>query len=163
MPQEFAGLFSSPAILAKKPAVLIAFLLAACLTIFPGQAADTRIYLTRGDKDNQPGVQAQSDFLCTDTIIAVLEGNWPVNTQHNLDAYWVNPQGEQQEHTNQKFTSYGATSVWVWLRLHPGERNLLDKMLMEQSTSLQEFVGRWEVVFYLDGNKFSRQNFTVAC
>ena len=95
--------------------------------------------------------------------MAVLEGSWPENSRHKFDAYWTNPRGDQQEHAQHQFTSYGSTRVWLWLRLHQGDRSMLDKMLMEENTSLQKFAGKWKVDFYLDGKKIGRQHFTVEC
>jgi hypothetical protein len=147
----------------KQLSTFTSFLLAACLGLQTGQAADERIYLTRGGENNQPGTTSQTEFHCSDTIMAVLAGDWPVNSEHVFEAYWVNSRGREQEHSRQKFTAYGSTRVWVWLRLHAGERSMLDKMLMEENTSLQEFAGEWEVTFYLDGKKTGRQYFNVAC
>jgi len=141
----------------------VAVLIVASLVLSPAWAGDYRIYLTRGNSDDQPGTEEQASFHCSDTIMAVLTGDWPAGTGHTFDVYWTNPRGRQQEHSRQKFTSYGTTRVWVWLRLHPGERSLLDKILMEEDTSMQEFVGQWKVDFYLDGRKLARQRFSVAC
>ena len=150
----------------QKQQLLVLLALLAFMSILglrTGLAAEPEIYLTKGDKNDQPGTVPQQEFHCSDTIMAVIEGKWPTNSEHTLDVYWINPQGEQQEHSRQAFTSYGSTRVWVWLRLHAGERNLLDKLLMEEDTSLQEFVGQWKVDFYLDGKKLARRRFKVSC
>lgn len=128
------------------------------------EEVQVQIFLTKGTDDNQPGVNPQSKFLCTDTIYAILDGNWPRNTDHKFEAYWINPQGEQQEHSHHKFkASYGKTRVWIWFRLHRGSDNAMSRLFGLSEDSMQEFVGKWKVDFYLDGKKVSRSHFYIAC
>jgi len=140
-------------------------IIAACLIgVTPlAQAGQPEIQLTKGTENDQPGNTTQSKFLCTDTVFAVLNGNWPSNTEHKFEAYWTDPQGKQQKHSRQKFTSYGSTRVWIWLRLHRGDDNAMTRLFGLSEDSMQEFVGEWKVDFYLDGKKVSRSHFTVVC
>lgn len=148
----------------KIPVVLIYFLFGTVpLSSLAGQSNAVQITLTKGTEDNQPGNTPQSKFFCNDTIYAVLNGNWPANTEHKFETYWTNPQGKQQEHSRLSFTAYGSTRVWMWLRLHRGGDNALSRMFGLADDSMQEFVGKWKVDFYIDGKKVSRQNFSVAC
>ena len=127
------------------------------------EATHVQVFLSKGTNDNQPGINPQSTFLCTDTIYAILDGNWPRNTDHKFEAYWINPQGEQQEHSRHKFKAYGDTRAWIWFRLHRGGDNAMSRFFGISDDSMQEFVGNWKVDFYLDGKKVFRSQFNVAC
>ena len=122
------------------------------------------VYLTRDKGDKSPDTRAYSQFHCSDTIYAVIQGIWPAGSRHLIEAYWTDPQGKQREQTRLQFEAIsGITRAWVWLRLHPGERDLLDRLMMEEDTSLQAFVGEWKLVFKLDGKTQRKTHFQVSC
>ena len=127
------------------------------------EATEVQVFLTKGTNENQPGTNPQSKFLCTDTIYAILDGNWPRDTDHKFEAYWTNPQGDQQEYSRHKFKAYGDTRVWIWFRLHRGDDNAMSRIFGLSEDSMQEFIGNWKVDFYVDGKKVSRFNFSVVC
>ena len=142
---------------------LFAALLVMLLTILPsvGEAA---VYLTRDKGDGSPDNRAFSQFHCSDTIYAVIQGTWPAGSSHLIEAYWTDPQGKQREMTRLRFEAVdGITRAWVWLRLHPGDRDLFDRLMMEEDTSMQVFVGEWKLVFNLDSKTQRKARFQVSC
>lgn|GEM_PF-1196777 len=145
------------------PRNILLALLALSLTVFP-LMSKAAVYLTRDKGDGTPENQAYSQFHCSDMIFAVIHGTWPAGSRHLIEARWTDPQGKQRELTRLRFEAVdGITRAWVWLRLHPGERDLLDKLMMEEDTSLQAFVGEWKLVFDLDHKTQRRTRFQVSC
>ncbi len=127
-------------------------------------AAQAAVYLTRDSGNGSPESHAYSAFHCSDTIYAVIQGNWLEGSTHRIEAYWTDPQGRQREVTRVRFDAIkGITRAWAWLKLHPGERDLLDKLMMEEDTSLQAFVGEWQLAFKLDGKLQRKTRFRVSC
>jgi len=138
--------------------------LIALLALLLPLAANAGVYLTRDRGDDLPDTRAFSSFQCNDTIYAVLQGIWPAGSSHLIEARWIDPGGRQRERTRLRFDAVdGVTRAWVWLRLHRGSRNLLDKLLMEEDTSLQEFVGEWTIIFDVDGKTQRKTRFQVSC
>jgi hypothetical protein len=121
------------------------------------------IFLTKESNNNLPQDKPYTDFNCTDTIYAVMNGDWRKGTDHTFEAFWSDPKGTQQEHSRITFKSVGATQVTVWLRLHRGDENVLARFFGLAEDSMQSFIGRWKVDFYLDGKKLSRLHFNVSC
>lgn len=139
------------------------FLLAVLFAALPF-TANAGFYLTRDEGNGIPDKRAFSQFDCNDTIYAVIQGTWPAGSEHMIVARWIGPHGEQRELTRLKFTAVdGITRAWVWLRLHRGERNLFDKLLMEEDTSMQEFIGEWTLDLQLDGKPQRKARFRVSC
>ena len=126
--------------------------------------AFAEIYLSKEGAKNQPMQQASSTFHCRDKIYGVVTGRWPAKSEHLLEAYWTDPQGKQREHTRYKFIARnGETRTWAWLRLHRGETDILERLLMQEDDSLREFIGQWKVTFYIDGKKAGKLTFQVTC
>jgi hypothetical protein len=126
--------------------------------------ASADIYLSKELKKDLPMQQASNQFHCRDKIYGVVTGKWPANSEHLLEAYWTDPQGKQREHTRYKFIARNAeTRTWAWLRLHPAEPDILERLLMQEDDSLREFNGRWKVVFFIDGKKTGKLTFQVTC
>jgi len=122
------------------------------------------IYLSKEHSKDLPMMQASSEFHCRDKIYGVVVGKWPVNSEHLLEAYWTDPQGKQREHTRFKFIARkGETRTWAWLRLHRGEPDILERLLMQEDDSLREFNGQWKVTFFIDGKKAGKLTFQVSC
>jgi hypothetical protein len=147
----------------KRILLIVSAICVAPMSYADADGTKSQIYLSKDTDENRPGTTPQSEFLCTDTIYATLNGNWKKGTEHKLEAYWNDPQGKQRKHSTQKFTAYGASRVWIWFRLHRGDDNALSRMFGLSEDSMQEFVGKWKVDFYLDGKKVSRSHFTVSC
>ncbi len=122
------------------------------------------VYLSKEQEMNLPMKQSSSTFHCRDKIYGVVVGKWPAKSEHLLEAYWTDPQGKQREHTRYKFiASNGETRTWAWLRLHRGEPDILERLLMQEDDSLREFNGQWKVTFYIDGKKIGKLTFQVTC
>ena len=122
------------------------------------------IYLSKEQGKNLPMKQSSSTFHCRDKIYGVVVGKWPAKSEHLLEAYWTDPQGKQREHTRYTFTARnGETRTWAWLRLHRGEPDILERLLMQEDDSLREFNGQWKVTFYIDGKKIGKLTFQVTC
>lgn len=127
-------------------------------------AAQADIYISGEQRPNTPSNQAKNNFKCGDRIYGVVAGNWPNKSKHVLEAYWVDPQGKQREHSRYRFTaSQGKTRTWVWLQLHPGEADIVDRLLMQENESTRQFNGKWKVSFYIDGKKKKELSFNVSC
>lgn len=126
--------------------------------------AFAEIYLSKKQENEQPMKQASSEFNCRDKIYGVVIGTWPDKSEHLLEAYWTDPRGKQREHTRYKFIARnGETRTWAWLRLHRGEPDILERLLMQEDDSLREFNGQWKVVFYVDGKTLGTLTFQVTC
>ena len=126
--------------------------------------AFAEIFLSKEGAKNQPMQEASSTFHCRDKIYGVVTGKWPAESEHLLEAYWTDPQGKQREHTRYKFIARkGETRSWAWLRLHRGEPDILERLLMQEDDSLREFNGQWKVTFYIDSKKAGKLTFQVTC
>ena len=122
------------------------------------------IYLSKEQEKGLPMTQSSTTFHCRDKIYGVVIGKWPAKSEHLLEAYWIDPQGKQREHTRFKFIAHkGETRTWAWLRLHRGEPDILERLLMQEDDSLREFIGQWKVTFYIDGKKAGKLTFQVSC
>ncbi len=150
-------------VLISKPRSTLAVLL--LLTILLQSIdATAAVYLTRDNGAGAPESHAYSGFHCSDTIYAVIQGSWPTGSSHQIEARWTDPAGKQREVTRVRFDAVeGITRAWAWLRLHPGDRDLLDMLMMEEDTSLQAFVGEWKLTFKLDGQLQRETRFRVSC
>lgn len=136
--------------------------LAMLLLAAPSLAAS--VYLTRGDDKGMPLAEPVAKFDCSDKIIGVVTGSWPAGSEHRLEAKWKDPKGKQREHTRYRFTArQGETRVWVWLRLHRGQTDMLDRLLMQEDDSMEAFRGRWNVDFSIDDEKLQSIKFDVDC
>ena len=135
------------------------------LVLFLGSnLASAEIFLSKELKKDEPMTKAFTKFHCRDKIYGVVVGKWPKKSEHLLEAYWADPQGKQREHTRYKFIAHKEeTRTWAWLRLHRGEPDILEKLLMQEDDSLREFNGQWKVTFYIDGKKIGKLNFQVSC
>lgn len=122
------------------------------------------VYLSKEQANELPMTQASSEFHCRDKIYGVVVDKWPDKSEHLLEAYWTDPQGKQREHTRYKFIARkGETRTWAWLRLHPAEPDILERLLMQEDDSLREFDGQWKVAFYIDAKKIAKLTFRVTC
>lgn len=140
------------------------FLLTALMFILPSNQALAEVYLSKEQANDLPMAQATSEFHCRDKIFGVVVGKWPEKSEHLLEAYWTDPQDKRREHTRYKFiASKGETRTWAWLRLHPAEPDILERLLMQEDDSLREFDGEWKVIFYIDSKKVGKLTFRVTC
>jgi hypothetical protein len=122
------------------------------------------IYLSKEQVKGVPMKQPSTTFHCGDKIYGVITGKWPAGSEHLLEAYWTDPQGKQREHTRYRFIARkGETRTWAWLRLHPAEPDILERLLMQEDDSLREFNGQWKVVFYVDRKNIGTLRFQVTC
>lgn len=130
----------------------------------PSIAAKADVYLSKGNANDQPTYQPTTSFDCRDKIYGIVTGEWNPGSEHLLEAYWKDPHGKRREHTRYKFIANpGKTRVWVWLRLHPAEPDILERLLMQQDDSLLEFKGEWKVAFFVDRQAVGKLTFQVAC
>jgi hypothetical protein len=138
--------------------------LTALAFILPSNQALAEIYLSKEQAKGLPMTQTTSKFHCRDKIYGIVVGKWPDKSEHLLEAYWTDPQGKQREHTRYKFiASKTETRTWAWLRLHPAEPDILERLLMQEDDSLREFDGEWKVIFYIDAKKIGKLTFQVTC
>jgi hypothetical protein len=135
-----------------------------CVLLLTSQSFAASVYLTRGDDKGMPLAEPVAKFNCSDKVIGVVTGSWPAGSEHRLEARWNDPKGKQREHTRYQFVArQGQTRVWVWLRMHRGQTDMLDRLLMQEDDGMQEFRGRWNVDFTIDGEKLQRIKFDVDC
>ena len=126
--------------------------------------AQADAYISKGLDNNTPSGKPATEFACSDRIYAVVIGNWPAKSKHVLEAYWIDPRGKQREHSRYKFIAKkGQTRAWVWLQLHPGSPDIIDRVLMQGDDSAREFNGKWKVSIYIDGKKEKDLSFHVTC
>lgn len=78
------------------------------------------------------------------------------------EAFWINPHGKQQEVSRHSFTEGEDYAVWLWLELHPTTGGKLIGSI-DPSAGMGEFIGKWQVRLYLDGELIAQQVFFVAC
>lgn len=129
-----------------------------------GIDAEADIYLSKGNEKDLPAYIPTTSFNCRDKIYGIVTGDWKTGSEHLLEAYWTDPRGKQREHTRFKFiASAGKTRIWVWLRLHPAEPDILERLLMQEDDSLLEFKGEWKVAFFVDRQAVGKLTFQVAC
>ncbi|MCK5361052.1 MAG: hypothetical protein KAJ95_10525 [Gammaproteobacteria bacterium] len=139
-------------------------MLTALLFILSSNQALAEVYLSKEQAKDLPMNQAFSEFHCRDKIYGIVVERWPENSEHLLEAYWTDPHGKQREHTRYKFIARkGETRTWAWLRLHPAEPDILERLLMQEDDSLRQFDGQWKVVFYIDAKKIAKLTFQVTC
>lgn len=121
------------------------------------------IFLTSEAAEGQPGNEPKDEFLCGETVYAVIEGYWPRDSHHQLEAIWRDPQGKKREVTRYEFTGHGATRLWVWLQLHRGGESAIARYFGMADDSLEAFHGRWEVEFRIDGEVVKQLAFRMVC
>lgn len=127
-------------------------------------SALAEVYLSTVLKNGLPVPHLTNTFNCTDKIFGVIVDQWPADSDHLMEAYWTDPRGKQREHTRYKFTARkGKTHTWAWLLLHPAKSDMLDRLLMQNNDSLQEFNGEWRVDFYVDGKSMGKLTFHLIC
>ena len=138
----------------------------ACLGIYllASTPLSADIYLSKAGQSAGPGKKAVTEFNCRDRIYGVVTGQWPPQSRHLLEAFWVDPRGKQREHTKYPFIARkGTTRTWVWLQLYPAEPDIVDRLLMQGNEYAREFHGEWEVTFFIDKVKKTKLKFNVSC
>ncbi len=134
---------------------------ACSLTSFPAFAG---VYLSTVKENGIPIPHATNIFNCSEKILGVVTGQWPAGSKHRMEAYWTDPVGKQREHTRYNFIAHqGTTHTWAWLLLHRADPDILDRLLMQEDNSLQEFIGKWKVALYIDGKVAGKLTFQVNC
>ena len=113
--------------------------------------ADHELFMCLGVDNGMP-VEPRADFSTTDKIHCLIRWQGISRGNHEVEYYWINPKGKTQEYYKQDFVvSRGNRyNVWSWLRLREGEFII--------ST---EFVGRWSVQVFFDGEFITEESFRV--
>lgn len=122
-----------------------------------------RIYLTADAKDEVPQDSPADSFDCRSKIYIVFEGTLLRKGRHTLEAIWKNPNGKKQEHTAYQFeAAKEKENIWLWIELHPSFGGKLFGAI-GHSLGVENFIGRWIVKLYLDGNFLEKKTFYVIC
>ena len=121
-----------------------------------------KTYLTRQVIDNEPAMEADSIFDCTDRIYVVLEALRLPQKNTQLMVRWFNPTGEQQERTVFDFNAQPFTRVWAWLQLN-GPPGAVIGQVFDPSFGMEDFIGDWEAKVFLDKKPVETIGFQVIC
>lgn len=124
----------------------------------------SRVYFSLEDKATAPSRDAVSQFDCTDKIYTVLElQGYPLG-RYALSVKWVDPAGEQREHTQYPFNIHNKDEhrLWAWLSLSRA-RGAGMLTFINPAAGLEEFIGEWEIEVRLDGKLIDSKNFDVIC
>ncbi len=144
------------------------------LFVYAGSAIseNTRIYLAAEDGNGNPKEVNDNYFDCNRKIYAVIELDGMPNTKrrieaskHTIEALWEDPHGKLREQTETTFfITQTKKVVWVWLRLHRLVEAVLERvLLLDRAYGMEDFIGEWTVVLYLDGKFLQERTFTVYC
>ena len=144
------------------PLLLVLFLLLLCQSSI--QAAEIDWFVTNTtDVDGRPIRTDASVFSCSDRIYTMVSFNNLRETTHTLIVDWIDPSGQQREHTVHKFRYFGGRQwMWAWLTLHP-PRGAIALRLFNPSVGMREFIGIWTVRITIDYKILGRAKFDVRC
>ncbi len=125
--------------------------------------ANYSIFLTSQARDGVPLAEPATEFGCSDRIYAVVTAKGLSKTQHELEAVWRDPHGKERERTRYPFlVRYDEERLWVWLKLHRSPDAALVQF-MNPSAGMDEFVGDWNIKFFVDGKLVDQRDFRVIC
>ena len=120
------------------------------------------VYLTRQVVDNEPAMESDTIFDCSDRIYLVLEALRLPQQKSELLVKWFNPTGDQQERTDFQFMTQPFTRVWAWLQLN-GPAGAVIGQVFDPSFGMEDFIGDWEVQVFLDKEAIDTLAFQVVC
>jgi hypothetical protein len=115
------------------------------------------IITTKDLSDKQP-VEV---FDCREKVYIYIVWDSLSAAEHEIEAYWFNPQGKQQEFTSYKFNA-PVKDTWLWLELSGGGGSKFFKAINHR-IGYENFIGRWEVRIYLDADYLKTINFSISC
>lgn len=121
------------------------------------------IFLTNRMEDGKPAEERISRFDCSDRIYVVVIAAGLGEAEHELKVRWLDPTGEQRELTRFNFQGARiANHVWAWLQLH-GPTGAIIGQMFDPSFGMEEFIGDWSAVVFINNKKVSTQKFQVLC
>ncbi len=138
--------------------VLVAGLTAAH-TASASAGGGAEVYLTK-DLELREHVE---NFQCSDKIYiyGLFEGL--EQGEHRAEVVWINPGGRPQDRASHRFFAGDSTQmVWFWLKLRPGTGGRFLSAI-DPSAGMEEFIGFWNVKFFLDGELVAERSFFVSC
>ena len=129
---------------------------------FAEESPQIKTYVTRHVIDNEPSMEPDTVFDCSDRIYVVLEALRLPEQKTDLMVKWFNPTGEQQERTDFQFTAQAFTRVWAWLQLN-GPPGAVIGQVFDPSFGMEDFIGQWEAQVFLDKEIVNKISFQVVC
>ena len=128
------------------------------------RAAEIDWFITNTtDNDGRPIRTDTSVFNCSDQIYTMVSFSDLRETTHTLIVDWIDPNGQQREHTVHNFRYFGSSaSIWAWLTLHP-PRGAIALRLFNPSVGMREFIGIWTVRVTIDTQFLGREKFEIFC
>jgi hypothetical protein len=102
--------------------------------------------------NNGMPAEPKTVFSATDKIHCLVKWFGITRGNHKAEFYWINPKEETQEYCKQDFvvTVGDRYNTWSWLSLREGE-----------FTISTEFIGRWSVQVFFDGEFITEEKFRV--
>ena len=129
---------------------------------FAEDAAQIKTYVTRQVVDNEPAMEPDTVFDCSDRIYVVVEALRLPEKKTDLMVRWFNPTGDQQERTDFQFMAQPFTRVWAWLQLN-GPPGAVIGQVFDPSFGMEDFIGDWEAQVFLDNEIIDKISFQVVC
>ena len=145
----------------KKLALLLSLLILG-IGAFAEDSPQIKAYVTRQVIDNEPAMEPDTVFDCTDRIYVVLEALRLTEKKTDLMVRWFNPTGDQQERTDFQFMAQPFTRVWAWLQLN-GPPGAVIGQVFDPSFGMEDFIGDWEAQVFLDNEIIDKISFQVVC
>ena len=107
----------------------------------------------------EPGGKETDQFDCREKVYIDFTFEAEEGSNHILEAFWVRPDGKQQEYTRHELIGNRA---WLWLKLHS---SFGGKLLggIDPSVGMDDFIGKWKVKIRVDGKDTGKKTFYVAC
>ena len=139
---------------------VLAFFIA--LSSHADEQSNYLIYLTGKTDNNVPAQQPDEVFDCTDRIHLVIETMGIEAGKHNLTVRWMNPSGDLQEKTDLDFHSQSYDRIWAWLQLN-GPLGSVVTQVFDPSFGMEEFIGEWNALVFIDREQIRSKKFNVLC
>lgn len=101
------------------------------------------------------------EFKCEDRIFLYFTWFDLKGDSHSLNAYWYKPGGKLQETTEYNFPKEHKRefNTWLWLELKKGK----ERGFIVPGRGWTNFIGKWNVEVFLDGEFLERKQFMVMC
>lgn len=100
------------------------------------------------------------EFNCRDKIF--LYFTWfNLSGDYLLKAFWYKPKGNLQETTKYNFSVKNKKKFnsWLWLKLEKAK----ERGFILPVSGWSDFIGEWNVEFFLDGEFLENKKFRVIC
>ena len=124
----------------------------------------SNVYQALPDESGAPLREARKEFECTDKIFTIIElENFEVG-QHQLSVRWIDPSGQQREHTQYPFYVRGPEEhrLWAWLLLSRATGAAM-LTFINPAAGLEEFIGEWTVEVRVSNKLLDTSEFLVVC